>query len=362
MVAINWFARRAGLAVRLVYMKAREGLETSYWHTYSFSRAMPSRARRAVAGLASAPPRLAHWIGRALTPRPQQSPRVDAPARHDYVDLSEVRTFSMLDVQVLRELQKAARRGKGGIFDVGPYIGGSTAAMALGHRGRRKHVVIEAGGAYPDQPHLPSLDIIADLKRNLTRFDLLQHVSIYQGWSDDPAIYEPAMKELGSIGLFFFDANGAVAEQLSICAPYMDENCTVILDDVNADQAKAATVLPALNRLIAKGALVEDRIIQGTWFGRLGKADRAAFAHYTAELGFAWQMPAPDPAHWRVELFEDGKPLGPVEALHEDIRHTGKGAWSHWNFGGVSRVLFSTSDNSDPNENGRKYELMVYPR
>ncbi|MEZ6029462.1 MAG: hypothetical protein R3C46_06890 [Hyphomonadaceae bacterium] len=342
-------------------MKAREGLETSYWQAYSFIRATPSSVRRAVAELASAPPRFAHWIGRALTPLPPQSARAEAPARPRYVDLTEIRTFSMLDVEVLRALRKAAKRGKGGIFDVGPYIGGSTAAMALGHRGRRRHVVIEAGGAYPDQPHLPSLDIIADLKRNLTRFDLLEHVSIYQGWSDDPAIYEPAIKELGSIGLFFFDANGAVAEQLSLCAPYMDENCTVILDDINADQAKAASVVPALKRLIAKGALIEDRIIQGTWFGRLGKADRTAFAHYVPETGHAWQTPAPDPAHWRVELFENGKPLGPAEALHEDIRRTGKGAWSHWNFGGVPRVLFSTSDNSDPNENGRRYELKVYP-
>jgi predicted O-methyltransferase YrrM len=279
-----------------------------------------------------------------------------------YVDLSEVRRFSMLDLDVLRELKKAAARGRGGVFDVGPYIGGSTVAMASGHRGRRKHVVIEAGGAYPDQPFLPSLDIIGDLKRNLDRYDLLKHVSIYQGWSDDPAIYGPALKEASPIGLFFFDANGAVAEQLAICAPYLEDNCTVILDDINADQAKAAYVLPALNRLIAKGALIEDKVLGGTWFGRVGKVDHSAFAHYPHDTGHAWLMPAPDPARWRAELLEDGNPLGPEGSVHVDIRERGKGAWSHWNFDSRCLVMFSTSDNSDPNENGRKYELKLTPR
>jgi predicted O-methyltransferase YrrM len=341
-------------------MKTREAVETSYWHTTSFLRGLPWRTRILMSKVASVPARAAHAISRAGAGVKSRDGK--ATRRQGYVDLSEVRKFSMLDLNVLRELKKAASRGTGGVFDVGPYIGGSTAAMASGHRGKRKHVVIEAGGAYPDQPFLPSLDIIADLKRNLDRFGLLQHVSIYQGWSNDPAIYEPALKEASPIGLFFFDANGAVAEQLSICAPYMEDGCTVILDDINADQAKAAYVLPQLNRLMAKGALIQDKIIFGTWFGRIGKVDRKVFAHYPHDSGHAWVMRAPDRAKWRVELFEDGKPLEPGEAVHVDIRERGMGAWSHWQFETLSQVLFSTSDNSDPNENGRKYELRVTPR
>jgi predicted O-methyltransferase YrrM len=341
-------------------MKTREGLETAYWHSFAFLRAAPSlaRGRAAKVGIAAQ-----LWTSRALLAlswKLQRSRQTLGP--RNYVDLREVRKFSMLDVSVLRELQKAARKGKGGIFDVGPYIGGSTVAMASGHRGRRKHVVIEAGGAYADQPFLPSLDIIGDLTRNLGRYGLLEHVTIYQGWSDDPSIFEPAIRELGNIGLFFFDANGAVAEQLAICAPCLQENCTVILDDINTEQAKAAMVLPTLNRLIAEGALIEDKVIQGTWFGRLGKADRAAFAHYRHDSGHAWLMRAPDPQVWRVELFENGKPLGPAETLHDEIRQVGKGAWSHWTFSGIPMVLFSASDSSDPNENGRRYTLKSYPR
>src|SRR5262245_55159209 len=54
-----------------------------------------------------------------------------------------------------------------------------------------------------------------------------------------------------------------------------------------------------------------------------------------------------------AKLTEDGRPLGPGGALHEDIRQMGQGRYSHW--GGA--LYFSTSDNSDPNTNGRKYIL-----
>src|SRR5262245_4831710 len=54
-----------------------------------------------------------------------------------------------------------------------------------------------------------------------------------------------------------------------------------------------------------------------------------------------------------TELTENGRPLGPGGAQHEDIRQMGQGRYSHW--GG--ELYFSTSDNSDPNTNGRKYIL-----
>ena len=54
-------------------------------------------------------------------------------------------------------------------------------------------------------------------------------------------------------------------------------------------------------------------------------------------------------------LLEDGKPLGPAHALHYKIRENGMGCFSHWG----EHVYFSTSDNSDPNTNGRTYTLNV---
>ncbi len=134
---------------------------------------------------------------------------------HRVVYLSDVKNISMLGIPVLKRLKQAA--AEGGILEVGPYIGGSTIAFALGHKGRRKHVVVEVGGSNPN-PHLPSTDILRDLRHNLKRFGCEEWVTIVEGWSNDPAVIGPAMEKTGPIGVFFFDANGEVAEQLSISA------------------------------------------------------------------------------------------------------------------------------------------------
>lgn len=52
-------------------------------------------------------------------------------------------------------------------------------------------------------------------------------------------------------------------------------------------------------------------------------------------------------------LLENGRPLGPAHAVHDDIRNKGSGAYSFWRTG----LWFSTTDNSDPNTNGRRYSV-----
>jgi hypothetical protein len=56
----------------------------------------------------------------------------------------------------------------------------------------------------------------------------------------------------------------------------------------------------------------------------------------------------------RLQIYEDGKPLGPAHAAHVDIRNIGLGLFSHWE-GVNSGLRFSASDNSDPLTNGRTY-------
>jgi hypothetical protein len=83
--------------------------------------------------------------------------------------------------------------------------------------------------------------------------------------------------------------------------------------------------------------------------------------------GFAWIVHAPDFARFAdtaqsprrsvLSLLEDGRPLGPAHQLHENIRRLGEGRLSHWD----EWLLFSTSDNTDPNTNGRHYQ-MAYAR
>jgi len=54
-----------------------------------------------------------------------------------------------------------------------------------------------------------------------------------------------------------------------------------------------------------------------------------------------------------ITLFEDGLPLGPAHVSHDDIRTLGKGRYSHWG----EALYFSTSDDTDPNTNGRVYSV-----
>lgn len=53
----------------------------------------------------------------------------------------------------------------------------------------------------------------------------------------------------------------------------------------------------------------------------------------------------------KLQLYEDGKPLGPAHTDHEIIRNVGLGRFSHWKTG----LWFSASDNSNPLTNGRVY-------
>jgi hypothetical protein len=54
-------------------------------------------------------------------------------------------------------------------------------------------------------------------------------------------------------------------------------------------------------------------------------------------------------------VFEDSNALGPPHALHKEIEDKGRGLYSHWG----ENLYFSTSDNTDPNLNGRNYWVLV---
>jgi hypothetical protein len=52
-----------------------------------------------------------------------------------------------------------------------------------------------------------------------------------------------------------------------------------------------------------------------------------------------------------LEIYEDGRRLGPPHSPHDHIRAVGQGAFSHWG----RDLFFSTSDGSSPLTNGRTY-------
>jgi len=58
-----------------------------------------------------------------------------------------------------------------------------------------------------------------------------------------------------------------------------------------------------------------------------------------------------------LQLFEDDKPLGPQHISSDDIAREGHGMYLFWGEKGETALVFSASDNSDPNANGRAYRV-----
>jgi SAM-dependent methyltransferase len=58
----------------------------------------------------------------------------------------------------------------------------------------------------------------------------------------------------------------------------------------------------------------------------------------------------------RLMLYEDGVPIGFAHAPHSHIEKYGCGRYSHWADG----LIFSATDNSDPNTNGRRYSIRFF--
>jgi len=86
---------------------------------------------------------------------------------------------------------------------------------------------------------------------------------------------------------------------------------------------------------------------------------------FCADSQFCWYVPvsgyegdSPTTSfHSRLRLYEDGKPLGPGHSNHDEIRHLGRGRYSHWG----QHLMFSASDNTDPKTNGRRYSFQILP-
>lgn len=87
-------------------------------------------------------------------------------------------------------------------------------------------------------------------------------------------------------------------------------------------------------------------------------------AAMTHREGLLWHWHGPElpwgdvegaPRASRLVLEEDGHPLGPAHALHQDIAALGGGRHSHWG----RDLLFSSSDGSPPDRNGRRYTLSL---
>jgi SAM-dependent methyltransferase len=99
--------------------------------------------------------------------------------------------------------------------------------------------------------------------------------------------------------------------------------------------------------------------------GRGVECARYALGPFAQGDGVAWVAALPPgaasgdnaalPRRSALVLFENERLLGPAHAAHAAIGSAGGGSYSHWQ----DYLLFSTSDNSDPNRNGRRYSAVI---
>lgn len=118
-------------------------------------------------------------------------------------------------------------------------------------------------------------------------------------------------------------------------------------------------VRPCKNKLAtAKGATAEEIGSDAGSFLVMDADDMSpeeghAFCYWAPLLVGDADTPAA-PQSSQYLLLEDGEVIGTPHSLHSDIRAAGGGLWSHWG----QNIFFSTSDQTDPRQNGREYALM----
>ena len=183
----------------------------------------------------------------------------------------------MLHNDVLLAIEQAASTVRGGLLEIGAYVGGGTAAMARGLRStghRAPFVSIEPGGASPLHPDLPSSDIVGDLKAFLAVQGVTDRVEIAVGYSSDPEIQALVTERLGSnrIGLMVIDADGPLFRDFEAYLPLCAPEALIVVDDYRSDLApeKAVPTRRCVDAMVDAGVARTLGVYGwGTFFGVL---------------------------------------------------------------------------------------------
>jgi predicted O-methyltransferase YrrM len=194
---------------------------------------------------------------------------------------------SMLHPETLLLLRLFGLASRAQAVEIGPYIGGSSIAVASGIRERGGPPLIsiehggretELGGIYREHPDLPSANIIADLRSNIAAAGLTSFVDVIEGRSDDPGVITALGRRLqGSIDLVVIDADGEVGRDLAMLQPWLAPGCLLVIDDYTApgNPRKQDLIRRFIDQQVAGGALELLAVSGwGTWFGRLSSRAR----------------------------------------------------------------------------------------
>jgi predicted O-methyltransferase YrrM len=190
-------------------------------------------------------------------------------------DLQQIRhKYSMLHLDVLTLLYYFAATSTGNVLEIGPYLGGSTMATALGIRtsaASRKFLSVEPGGRH--QHHrLPSKDILRDLRKNLAKQRVADLVTLLPGYSWQPETVSQVHAQLPrhSVALLMIDADGEAKRDLDLYCDLLAERCIVVIDDYVSLKSggKDLTTRPQVDAFVAAGELQPLGLYGwGTWIG-----------------------------------------------------------------------------------------------
>jgi len=180
---------------------------------------------------------------------------------------------SMLHTDVLILLNIMATRSQGNLLEVGPYLGGSTIALASGVQDStgRKVVSIEAAQGF-GHPDFPSENIIRDLRKNLETWGQIGKVDIVEGFSREAPIVQRVRQLLPpkTVSVCFLDADGHPEKDLEHYEDLLETGAYLLVDDfMSPGSDKGDSTREEISRLIDSGKVVPYGIYGwGTWVGR----------------------------------------------------------------------------------------------
>lgn len=202
-----------------------------------------------------------------------------APAGVKFI--RDLKARSMLHYQTLALMRFFAQQASSAILEIGPYMGGSTIALAAGVKASGRSVpiiTIEVGGKH-DNPYLPSPDILGDLRRNLRAYGMAGRVAIVEGFSWEATTITRVERLLAGrrADIFAVDSDGAIARDFQLYRRFLTDDALLIIDDYReATGLKSGPVQAFVAQLLASGQATDLGIYEwGTWFGRLKREGRS---------------------------------------------------------------------------------------
>lgn len=192
----------------------------------------------------------------------------------EFVQLNS--SVSMLHPDALALLYHLGLHCAGPILEFGPYIGGSTIAIARGlvaSGASAKITSVELGEGFTHETYLTT-NIVESLRSNLIKFEVAERVNLVVGASNDRRVVSEVSAIVGDSGKFrclFIDTDGEVRRDIDLYRDLLAPGCFLVIDDYFApgNRAKEEVTKRDIERL-ERGGVIQSFGVYGwgTWFGR----------------------------------------------------------------------------------------------